>query len=120
MSQQLLLEVHPEIDAGPNRAARLTGLLEQELRFLPLERIERPDGGRPPGGAKGTALQWAQLAVTFSGGLPMLVQLIRGWLQRNPECSVTIEADGDKLTISGESVDAQRQVVDRWLAQHGA
>jgi hypothetical protein len=119
--ESVLLRVAPETDSPPARALELTALLERELRQLPLDRVDRPDAGAPPPGAKGSALEWAQLLVGFSGGLPAIVAMVRAWVARNPRCSVTLEsADGDKVTIVGTPDEAQRELVDRWLDRHTA
>jgi hypothetical protein len=50
----------------------LAGRLRQELRETGFD-VERPAVGDAPLGTKGDAIGWAQLAVSFSGGLPALV-----------------------------------------------
>jgi hypothetical protein len=104
-------------DTEPEEIADLTWQLKEELLELDVEAVEHERTAAPPG-AKGDALAWAQLIVTLSGSLPMLVNAARGWLGRQQQGSVTIELDGDVLTLERASPEAQRDLIDAWLRRH--
>ena len=82
--------------------------------------VEHPEA-EAPAGAKGGALEWAQLVVTLAGTRagPMITAL-QGWLGRHPRAAVTLEIDGDKLTLDEASAAEQQRLVETFLARHGA
>jgi hypothetical protein len=80
--------------------------------------VTRPAPGEAPDLTKGDALAWAQLAVSFSGGLPALVAAIHAFTQRDESRKVSVTLDNDTLEISGPTSRQQQQVVDSWLARH--
>ena len=73
----------------------------------------------PPPGAKGGAVEWAQLVVTLAGTVPPLIMALQGWLGRHPSAAVTLEIDGDTLTLGEAAPDEQRRLVETFLARHG-
>jgi hypothetical protein len=99
-------------DADP-----LAGQLRQELREAGFG-VERPPVRAAPPGAKGDALAWAQLAVSFSGGLPALVAAIRTFTQRDETRKVTMTLTNDTLELTGPTSAQQQQLVDAWLMRH--
>lgn len=105
-------------DSDAQERAELAGRLEEELRQLDVEDISRPQL-EPRDGAKGSAFEWAQLIVTFAGSLPALVSAVRGWLGRHPGSSVTLEIDGDRLTLEQASLQERRELIETWMKRHG-
>jgi hypothetical protein len=95
----------------------LAGQLRQELHDTGFD-VTRPTEGAAPSGAKGDALAWAQLAVSFSGGLPALVAAIRGFTRRDETRTVTMTLGDDTLELAGPTSAQQQQLVDAWLARH--
>ena len=95
----------------------LAGQLRQELHEAGFD-VERPTAGATPPGTKGDALAWAQLAVSFSGGLPALVAAIRAFTQRDETRAVTMTLGDDTLELTGPTSTQQQQLVDAWLARH--
>jgi hypothetical protein len=79
--------------------------------------VGRPAPGAAPTGTKGEALGWAQLAVSFSGGLPALVAAIRTFTQRDETRKVTLTVDNDTLELTGPISSQQQQLVDTWLVR---
>ena len=77
--------------------------------------VTRPSPGTGPAGAKGDALGWAQLVVSFSGGLPTLVAAIRAFTDRDRASTVTITVDDDTIEITAPTTRQQQQLVDTWL-----
>ena len=58
--------------------------------------------------------------MTFSGGLPGLVALVRGWTARQGgETSVTMVIDGDRLEVPATSAEERSEHVAAFLARHG-
>jgi hypothetical protein len=67
----------------------------------------------------GAAMDLLQLAVTFAGTLPPLIAAIQGWLGRHPDAAVTLEIDGDKLTLDEASPADRQRLMEVFLAKHG-
>jgi hypothetical protein len=113
------MALHVEaLESDPHHAAELTWDLKEELEQSRAESIEHADAVAPAG-AKGGALEWAQLIVTFSGGLPGLLALIRGWADRNEDAGVSLEIDGDRLVLGAATPAERREALDAFLARHG-
>jgi hypothetical protein len=115
--RQLALHVEAR-QSDPHHAAELTWDLREELERSQAESIEHA-AGTAPDGAKGSAHEWAQLLVTFSGGLPGLIALVRGWADRNDrDAAVTLELDGDRIELSDASPEERKALLDAFLARH--
>jgi hypothetical protein len=106
--------------AGDGHAPELTARLARELRALPLERIEHPEGAPPPPNARGSALEWAQLVVTLVGGLPPFVATVMAFVRHNPGSRVVVKIDGDSLTIQGGNSEEQLRLARAWLDRRQA
>jgi hypothetical protein len=106
---------YPDSDAE-ERAGLAAGLRDEIADGV--EDVSHPSL-QPPPGAKGSALEWAQLLVTMVGTLPPLVVAVRGWLARHEGAAVTVEIDGDTLTLGNASDAEQRRLVEAFLARHG-
>jgi hypothetical protein len=115
---EVQLHVVGYADSDPAERADLAWRLQHELRPLDVEDVG-PAAGQLPAGAKGSALEWAQLVVTLAGSLPPLVAALQGWLGRHPGASITAEIDGDRLTLSEPSASERREVIAAWVARHG-
>ena len=95
----------------------LAGQLREELRETGFD-VQRPAAGEAPPGTKGDALGWAQLAVSFSGGLPALVAAIRALTSRDEARKVALTLGDDTLELTGPTSAEQQQLVDAWLMRH--
>jgi hypothetical protein len=95
----------------------LAGRLRQELHETGFD-VERPAVGDAPPGTKGDAIGWAQLAVSFSGGLPALVAAIRTFTSRDETRKVSMTMSNDTLELTGPTSTQQQQLVDAWLVRH--
>jgi hypothetical protein len=73
-----------------------------------------------PIGSKGAGLEWAQLVVSLAGSMPAMVAALQGWLGRHHGATVSLEIDGDKLTLGDASEADQRRLVETFFARHGA
>ena len=103
-------------DSDDHELAELMRRLKDDLGHLDADDVRHLPAKAPPG-AKGAALDWAQVIVTLSGSLPPLIALVRSFSRRNRNCAVVLEADGDTLRLEGGSEDERRQLAEAWLAR---
>src|SRR3954468_11940478 len=54
-----------------------------------------------PAGAKGTALEWAQFVLGFTGSLPVLIGYLQSWQSQGKQrgAVLSIEIDGDRIVL---------------------
>jgi Effector Associated Constant Component 1 len=114
----LRLEVQGLPDSDDEERAQLAGLLRDEMLDNGVEEVAHPDA-RASEGAKGASLEWAQLVVGLAGSLGPLLSALRGRLGRHPDAAVTLEIDGDKLTLDAASPAERQRLVETFLARHG-
>src|SRR5688572_23203803 len=115
---EVRLQVNGYADSDELEQAQFAREIRTQLRALGVEDVDHPEAPAPPG-AKGTAFEWAQLAVTLSAGLPPLMGALRSWLGRRSGASLVLEVGGDRLTLTDADLEGQRDVVDAWLTAHG-
>jgi predicted dehydrogenase len=108
-------------DSDEAECARLARSLGGEFRRLDEVRSVEAEatGADAPTDAKGDVVEWAKLVVEFSGGVPLLVDLIRSWAGRNNSPSVRISIDGDEIELEAPSRRERQVLVEAWLARHG-
>jgi len=105
-------------DSDPEERAELAWRLRDDLIASEIGSVSQARTVAPAG-AKGVALEWAQLLVTLAGTVPGLVAVVRGWQVRHPHSSVTLEIDGDRVTLSDGSSAEGRALLEAWLQRHG-
>jgi hypothetical protein len=105
-------------DSDDEERAELTARLRADLLAHDLD-VSHPASEAPPG-SKGAGLEWAQLLVTFAGTVPAIVAALQGWRGRHPRAAVSIEVDGDTLTLDEASPAEQRRLVETFLARHAS
>jgi hypothetical protein len=105
-------------DSDDAERAELATRLRADLLAHDVE-VAHPQAQAPPG-AKGAALEWAQLVVGVAGTAPAMIAALQGWLGRHPRAGVSLEIDGDTLTLDEASPAERRQLVETFLARHGA
>jgi hypothetical protein len=115
---EVRLQVGGFPDSDAEERAELTWSLEEEVRQLDVQQISRP-AMPAPDGAKGGALEWAQLVLELVGTLPPLFSAVLAWTHRHPGAAVTLEIDGDRLTIDHATATERSALVDAWLERHG-
>ena len=49
-----------------------------------------------------------------------MIMALQGWLGRHPRAAITLEIDGDRLTLDEASADDQQRLLETFLARHGA
>ncbi len=104
-------------DGDKGDADDLAEQLREELHETGFD-VRRPASDDAPPGSKGDSLAWAQLAVSFSGGLPALVAAIRAFTQRGETRKVSITLGDDTLELAGATSQQQQELVDTWLQRH--
>jgi hypothetical protein len=111
------VEVDGFPDSDPEERAELAWRLQDELTASEVGTVSRPAAAAATG-AKGPALEWAQLVVALAGSLPGLVAAVRAWQDRHPHASVTLELDGDRVTLSDGTSREGRELLAAWLQRH--
>ncbi len=119
---QLKLTIDPSAQTDDEELDRLARQLCQEILDLDVEDAVLLKGGQTPEGAKsGGAITLGALLITTlasSGVIPPLFDLLKTWLTRHGQRSVTLEIDGDKLEVKGVSAQEQKQLIDEWMSRH--
>jgi hypothetical protein len=105
-------------DSDDEERAELTTRLRADLEAYDLE-VAHPEAAAPPG-SKGAGVEWAQLVVSLAGTMPAMVAALQGWLGRHRGATVSLEIDGDTLTLEDASEADQRRLVETFLARHAA
>jgi membrane-associated two-gene conflict system component 1 (EACC1) len=105
-------------DSDDEERADLAWRLRQEIQEHGIDEVSHPSLEAPPG-SKGGAIDLAQLVVTFAGTLPALIMAVQGWLGRHPRAAVTLEIDGDTLTLDEASPADRQRLMEVFLAKHG-
>jgi hypothetical protein len=107
-------------DSDEEERAELAWRLEAELRDADLEidEVSRPPA-QAPAGAKGSAMDWAQLVVALAGTLPPFVSAVMAWKERHPGASLVLEVDGDALALDELPAGERSKLIAAWLERHG-
>ena len=105
-------------DSDDEERADLATRLRADLLAHRLD-VSHPEAQALPG-SKGAGLEWAELVVTLVGTMPAMIAALQGWRARHPRAAVSLEIDGDKLTLDDASPAEQRRLVETFLARHGA
>jgi hypothetical protein len=117
VATEVRLQILGAEDSDAAERAELTRRLKQDLRRLDAD-VRHP-AAQAPEGAKGQALEWAQVVVTLTGALPPLIAVLRSFSKRNRGCAMTLEADGDTLRLEGGDDEERARLADAWLARRG-
>jgi Effector Associated Constant Component 1 len=116
------VQVRLTTEAGgvpPEQVARMTSTLRADVLAFGALSAEHPQAAEPaPSGAKGSALEWAQLVVTLAGNLPALATFVRGWARDHRGARVRLEVDGDVIELDGATDPESHQLLERFLARH--
>ena len=116
MTTQVHVQVAGYPDSDDEERADLTARLRADLLAHDLD-VSHPAAEAPPG-SKGAGIEWAQLLVTLAGTVPSMVAALQGWRGRHPRAAVTLEIDGDKLTLDQASAADQQRLINTFLARH--
>jgi membrane-associated two-gene conflict system component 1 (EACC1) len=116
---QVRVHVDGYPDSDDEERADLTSRLRDEMLERGVEDVAHPEG-MAPDGAKGGALEWAQLVVGLAGSVGPMIAALRAWIGGHPRAAVTLEIDGDTLTLASASEEEQGRMIESFLARHGA
>jgi hypothetical protein len=116
-ADQLRVEIVGYVDSDERERASLASELESVLWRSDVDDVSRLRT-EAPSGAKGNAVEWAQLVVTGIGSLPALISSIHGWRAQRPGASISIEIDGDVLTLSDSTPSERDDLIQTWLERH--
>lgn len=109
-STLLRLQVNQMPDEDRERLGEVT---RNELLGLDIERADPERTGELPEGARGDPFTIGTLILTMaaSGGLfSKLKDTLQSWLNNRGCSNLSIEADGDKLTLDGNPTGSQLQL----------
>jgi hypothetical protein len=115
---QLRVQVQGLADSDDEERAELASRLRDEMLEQGVEEVAHPEAHTPQG-AKGAAFEWAQLVVGLAGSLGPLLTALRGWIGRHPDAAITLEIDGDTITLDKASPADRQRLVEAFLARHG-
>jgi hypothetical protein len=116
---QLLLTISPERGADAQELAELSRQLRAAVLESDADTVEPTRADAAPAGAKGDPLTLATLAITIAPtAVEGLIRIVQAWVSRHERASVTVEAEGAKLTVTGDPSAMQGQLVDAFLAHH--
>jgi small-conductance mechanosensitive channel len=110
------------LDADSDGAAldEAVRALRAELLALEVEDVARAPGEPPPQGARavdGPVLD--TLIVTLGGGaLTAMVRTVEYWLRRASHRRAKLQIGEDTIELTGLTDDAQRELVEAFLARH--
>jgi Effector Associated Constant Component 1 len=116
---QLRVQIQGLPDSDDEERAELASRLRDEMLEQGVEDVAHPEV-HAPAGAKGAALEWAQLVVGLAGSIGPLLAALRGWIGRHPDAGITLEIDGDTLTLEKASPADRQRLVEVFLARHVA
>jgi hypothetical protein len=76
-------------------------------------------GGAAPTGAKGDPITLAALAITVApAAVQGLITMLQAWLTRHERATVTVESEGETLTVTGTPSADQQKVISAFLRRH--
>jgi len=117
----LKIQVEKSPDEEDEMLGKITGQLRHELLELDIEKVEPNRTGKLPEGARGDPFTLGTLILTLaaSGGIfSKLIDTLQLWLQNRGSRQLSLEIDGDKLTINGNPTKSQQQLIDLFINRH--
>lgn len=119
---QVVLNINAEESVRDEELETITQQLRNELLETDVESVAFLRSGEAPEGSRaGDPVTLGTLLVTLaaSGGVfTTLINAIQGWLGRGEKRSITLEIDGDKLSITGSSSEEEKQLINHWINRH--
>jgi hypothetical protein len=116
----LALELDPEAD--PEEAERLGQQLRADLAQLDVEAVRPAASTDVPQGAKGGAVDWGSLLVTFSdagGVFTTVILLARDWLARHSAAQrIKVTIDNDTIVLDRASAQEREELISTWVRRH--
>ena len=117
----LILQVLPVADSDAEELADLAAELHAELLSVDGTSVAPVPVQAVPEGAKGLGDVAGWLVAQFGtlDGLRALVAAVRGFAARTGR-TVDVSISGDHLKVAGVTSQQQGEIIDAWLARHGA
>ncbi|HEY7391331.1 MAG TPA: hypothetical protein VH640_22640 [Bryobacteraceae bacterium] len=116
---QLILHIDAGPEADQEDQALLTQRLRHDLLDLDVESVDPIHSGAAPGRAKGDPVTLTTLAVTLAPiALTEIMKALQTWLSRHERATVSIESDGQKMTVTGSPSKEQQQAIEAFLGRH--
>jgi hypothetical protein len=116
----LALELDPEADA--EEAERLGQQLRREIAQLDVEDVGPAFPAAAPDGAKGGALDWGTLLVTFAaagGVFTSVIALAQDWLNQHASAQqIKMTIDGDTIVLGRASSQERERLINAWVRRH--
>jgi hypothetical protein len=116
----LVLELDPEADS--DEAERLGRQLRAELAQLDVDAVNPAVSGAVPEGAKGAAVDWGSLLVTFAaagGVFTSLIGVARDWLARHGSAQrIAMTIDNDTIILDRASIQERQELIGAWVRRH--
>jgi hypothetical protein len=117
-----LLALELDEDADPDESERLGRQLRADLARLDVEAVKPASATEVPDGAKGTAVDWGTLLVTFSVGggvFTSMIAVARDWLARHSRAQrIKITIDHDTIELDRASTQEREQLISTWVRRH--
>lgn len=107
----------PENTNDPEELDRLTDQLRRELLTLPVDQVGRARSGHTETGTKSVDIPTAG-ALLVTAAPPVIaavVNLLRSWLRRHSDRSITVEVGQNKLSLTAASKDEVEALVEAWV-----
>jgi hypothetical protein len=116
------LRVGIATDSDDEELAELTGRLRRQLLDLDVARVDRPETGDAPIGAKGAdAIALGTLVVTLArspGAITAVAKAVHRWVTAQRDRTAKLGLDGDTIELTGVSSRDQERLVELWIDRH--
>jgi hypothetical protein len=121
-TRNLLLVLELDADADPDESDRLGRGLRTDLAQLDVEAVKPAAVTEVPDGAKGAAVDWGTLLVTFSVGggvFTSMIAVARDWLARHSSAQrIKLTIDNDTIELDRASTQEREQLISTWVRRH--
>jgi hypothetical protein len=120
--RKLVIEVQLDPDADTEEAERFGRQLRAELVELDVEAVNPIISADVPHGAKGAAVDWGSLLVTFTaagGILTSVIAVVQNWLVRHGAAQgIKITIDQDTIELGRASAQEREELISTWVRRH--
>lgn len=120
--QKLSVTVEADERVSAEEHLNATQSLRAELLDTNADQVDFVMSSEVPDGTRAVeAITLGALALTLasSGGvLTTIIGALKDWLTRNHEHSISLEIDGDKISITGASSQQEERLIREWIKRH--
>jgi hypothetical protein len=115
----LKIQLEKSTDEDDERLGKVTSQLRHELLELEIEKAEPDRTGKIPEGARGDPFALGTLVVTLvTPVIPKLIDILQSWRMNRGSRPLSLEIDGDKITIDGNPTKEQQRLIDLFINRH--